>query len=353
MLAAVKEGTEEEYRLKQEQLQANMDAEIIATEKEISNVEELERRKNLIRGKYLVEGAKLEKEQQDKITMEQMEAIKNRMAEQMALQKTAQNEQMLVERGATEEQLQLQQSVDNIANLRTSLSQEMEMFANMKREEGETLEAYNARCAAAEQSISEKSLQITEAEAAMKQQAYDSITSAIDAMGEHSKEFAKMSKVLALAEIAINTGKALAAGVAQAQSVPFPANIAAVAVTVATILSNIASAISTVKSAKFAKGGKVRGAGTGTSDSIPAQLSNGEYVINAQSTKLFEPLLEAINGFKIPVPVSRTQQFQQMRDAGMVQGIKTALVDVHPVVSVVEVTEAQERVRLIENIDNY
>lgn len=355
MLSAVKEGTDEEYRLKRDQIQANLDADLIAAEREITNTEDLERRKNLIREKYAAEDARLEKEWQEKITSEQSEAIKNRMAQEMSLQKTAQNEQMqmLVERGATERQQQLQQSADSIANLQTSLSQEMEMLANMKQEEGETLEAYNARRAAAEQSISEKSLQIAQTEAAMKQQAYESISSAIDAMGEHSKAFAKLSKVLALAEIAINTGKALAAGVAQAQSVPFPANIAAVALTVATVLSNVASAISTVKSAKFAKGGKVRGAGTGTSDSIPAQLSNGEYVINAQSTKLFEPLLEAINGFRIPVPISRAQQVQQMRDAGMVQGIKTAIVDVHPVVSVVEVTEAQNRVEMIENIDNY
>ena len=45
----------------------------------------------------------------------------------------------------------------------------------------------------------------------------------------------------------------------------------------------------------FATGGYVSGAGTGTSDSIPAMLSNGEYVINANSTSKFGPLLEAIN----------------------------------------------------------
>jgi hypothetical protein len=45
----------------------------------------------------------------------------------------------------------------------------------------------------------------------------------------------------------------------------------------------------------FATGGKVLGAGTGTSDSIPARLSNGEAVINAKSTKMFEPMLSAMN----------------------------------------------------------
>ena len=46
----------------------------------------------------------------------------------------------------------------------------------------------------------------------------------------------------------------------------------------------------------FADGGYVSGPGTGTSDSINAMLSDGEYVINAKATKKFGPLLEAING---------------------------------------------------------
>ena len=44
-----------------------------------------------------------------------------------------------------------------------------------------------------------------------------------------------------------------------------------------------------------AVGGLIRGPGTGTSDSIPAMLSDGEYVINAKATSMFRPLLDAIN----------------------------------------------------------
>lgn len=44
-----------------------------------------------------------------------------------------------------------------------------------------------------------------------------------------------------------------------------------------------------------AHGGIVRGPGTGTSDSIPARLSNGEFVVRASQTQRFRPLLEAIN----------------------------------------------------------
>lgn len=45
----------------------------------------------------------------------------------------------------------------------------------------------------------------------------------------------------------------------------------------------------------FSTGGYVSGSGTGTSDSIPARLSNGEFVVNAQATKRNRALLEAIN----------------------------------------------------------
>lgn len=46
---------------------------------------------------------------------------------------------------------------------------------------------------------------------------------------------------------------------------------------------------------KYATGGPVWGAGTATSDSIPAMLSHGEFVINARATGENRELLEAIN----------------------------------------------------------
>lgn len=44
----------------------------------------------------------------------------------------------------------------------------------------------------------------------------------------------------------------------------------------------------------FAEGGPVSGAGTGTSDSIPAWLSNGEYVMPAAETAKYRPLLDSM-----------------------------------------------------------
>lgn len=50
---------------------------------------------------------------------------------------------------------------------------------------------------------------------------------------------------------------------------------------------------------RAATGGRIRGPGTGTSDSIPMMLSDGEYVVRAAQAKKFAPLLEAINSGRI------------------------------------------------------
>ena len=44
-----------------------------------------------------------------------------------------------------------------------------------------------------------------------------------------------------------------------------------------------------------AAGGLITGAGNGVSDSVPANLSNGEFVVNANSTQKYLPLLTALN----------------------------------------------------------
>jgi hypothetical protein len=50
-----------------------------------------------------------------------------------------------------------------------------------------------------------------------------------------------------------------------------------------------------------AAGGFIRGAGTGTSDSILSWLSNGEYVVKAKAVRHYGPqLLAAINGMRLP-----------------------------------------------------
>lgn len=50
----------------------------------------------------------------------------------------------------------------------------------------------------------------------------------------------------------------------------------------------------------LAGGGEVAGPGTSTSDSIPAMLSDGEFVVNAKSTRKHRAMLEAINAGGVP-----------------------------------------------------
>lgn len=63
----------------------------------------------------------------------------------------------------------------------------------------------------------------------------------------------------------------------------------------AALTSTTALATSLAVIPGFATGGYVSGAGTGTSDSITARLSDGEFVVNAAATKRNRALLEAIN----------------------------------------------------------
>lgn len=65
----------------------------------------------------------------------------------------------------------------------------------------------------------------------------------------------------------------------------------------ATALQQLSSSLATASTSRgYATGGYISGAGTGTSDSIPAMLSNGEYVIKASSVKRYGTnFLNAVN----------------------------------------------------------
>lgn len=115
---------------------------------------------------------------------------------------------------------------------------------------------------------------------------------------------------------------------------------------IATILTNIASAISVVKSAKFATGGLVTGPGTGTSDSIPAQLSNGEAVMTARATSMFAPLLSSFNQMGGGVPINVTQTSSQALGEDMLaRAVAKGVQSIRPVVSVEEINNVSNRVK--------
>lgn len=250
------------------------------------------------------------------------------------------------------------QQGDELGALQIKLDQKKAMMdaANMAEYESEQaknaaiLQASNEYYAAQEE-LSNKRREVEVANSEAIGQAVGALGGMMEAFGEKNKTLTALSKVLALAQIAIASGVAIAEGVKQAQSVPFPKNIAAIATTVATILANITSAIKTVKGAKMATGGVVRGQGTGTSDQVPIQASNGESVMTAAATSMFSPALSALNqlggGVPIVVQSPAQQQGEEFLAAAVAKGMRLAP---RPVVTVEEINRVQERVDVIERI---
>ncbi|MEV0754929.1 hypothetical protein [Streptosporangium sp. NPDC050280] len=70
----------------------------------------------------------------------------------------------------------------------------------------------------------------------------------------------------------------------------------------------------------FAAGGKLRGPGTGTSDSIIARLSTGEFVVNAKATKRYENLLRAINSNKFATGGKVGDSLPRFATGGLARG---------------------------------
>ena len=250
------------------------------------------------------------------------------------------------------------QQGDELGALQIKLDQKKAMMDAANTAEYESEQAKNAAILqasneyyAAQEDLSNKRREVEVANSEAIGQAVGALGGMMEAFGEKNKTLTALSKVLALAQIAIASGVAIAEGVKQAQSVPFPKNIAAIATTVATILANITSAIKTVKGAKMAMGGVVRGHGTGTSDQVPIQASNGESVMTAAATSMFSPALSALNqlggGVPIVVQSPAQQQGEEFLAAAVAKGMRLAP---RPVVTVEEINRVQERVDVIERI---
>ena len=108
-----------------------------------------------------------------------------------------------------------------------------------------------------------------------------------DVFGKESKA----GKAAAIAQATINTYQGITAALASA---PPPINVGLAGITAAAGFKSVADIVGT-QEPKFARGGMVSGFGTGTSNSVSAKLSKGETVINAKSTRMFKPLLSAMN----------------------------------------------------------
>lgn len=107
-------------------------------------------------------------------------------------------------------------------------------------------------------------------------------------------KLAAIGKAAAIAEATING--IIAVTDAYAHGGPFPLNLIAAATV------GVLAATQVAKIAGFAEGGYVSGPGGPRSDSIPARLSNGEFVMQASVVPQNRSLLEAINAGGLRMP---------------------------------------------------
>lgn len=337
MLAAVEKGAKEEYDLKIANLEDSRKLEIEAAKTEVMKAEEKAKLIESIEAKYNEQKLAAYKEYTNSVHDEQMKSIEDAF-------KTKQLEIQLA--GGENSELEL---------LRLKMEEKQAMIEAFQMREGESIEAFNQRkmqldleYMQAKQAVSEKEIEIEKAKQDAVVNIMKGVQDVANAFGEDSKTLAKMSKVLALGEIAINTGVAIAK-MTSAEAGKGIIGIATTAVGIASILANVAAAIKTVKSAKFARGGLVTGPGSSTSDSIPAMLSNGESVLTAQATRLFAPALSAMNqmggGRPIIVQGGGAEIGEEFLARAVARGFAMAP---RPVVSVEEINKVSRRVQVLE-----
>ena len=201
---------------------------------------------------------------------------------------------------------------------------------------------------------------IKQAQAVSLQQSLSSVEQLIGAFGglaEAAGASAELSGVLAIAQSAAAMGMALAKAFSSSATIwDAIAGVAAAIATITTVVSTIQSlgdsASDEGRKYRYAKGGLVTGPGTATSDSIPANLSNGESVMTAKATSEWGDLLSAINvssgGNAINVS-NLPQRGDGMR--GMERMIERVMLKMPaPVVSVVDINKGQKRVKVSDNL---
>ena len=180
-----------------------------------------------------------------------------------------------------------------------------------------------------------------------------SLAEALGAFGESNKELVILQRTLAVAEVLIAQAVAIANAVKKATTDPTNFSvwqmIAAIGTSVAAVTGAIASAFSALDGAKFARGGYISGAGTATSDSIPVRVSNGESVMNANTTAMFSGLLSSLNQLGGGVPIQAQQTASSVRGEDMLARAvaKGVAMLPDPVVSVQDINRGQRQVKVM------
>ena len=321
------EGDYQEYDLKAKLLKKEMEI-------ELSNTELTTEQKKLIEERYQKKLDEMTSEHEREKQEKAMKAFELELSNRLAEAKIAGEDELQVE-------------LENAKKRLDSLQQlEGESDAEFKARQLEAQQEYLD----AKEELAQREIEIEQAKLDAASQITGALSGLFEQLGESNKAFLILSKTLALAEIAIETGKAIAK-LTSANAWKGIAGIAESAAGIVQIISNMTTAIGIINSAKFADGGLVEGPGTGTSDSIPAMLSNGESVMTAKATSMFAPLLSAINvaGGGVPIQV-REKSSQALGEEMIARAIARGMQDVHPIVSVTEINKVGSQVKVVENL---
>ena len=307
-----------------------------------------------------------EQRKQDAITELEEQAEADRQAKLQAyLEEGMQATEGGTELEKLEAELELrQQYYDSLVNM--DAEAKAQMFASEEQWRQACIEAGNAVIKSDRAVMDEKDrlAKLTKQQAMTQVAAVGDIAGQISTLlGEvagDNEQAVAFQKVATIAQIAINTALGIANAVAAGAGVPFPANLAAIASGIAAVVSGIVAAkqalsqAQDVKAPEFATGGLVTGPGTGTSDDIPAMLSNGESVMTARATDMFAPLLSTLNqaGGGVPIAMNDAASAMDGRDyiASMMEQSLAAMPN--PVVSVEEINTVQSRVTALETLRN-
>ncbi len=340
MLASVEKGTQEEYNYRIKAINDAYKLEQAEIQRMVISEEEKTALLASVNEKYYKQEQDAYKEYHNHLLDEQKKAIEERY-KQKVLEAEIDG-----------------QGLDEVGIARLQMEEKQALLEAAQRREGETIEQFNLRklqmerdFVMAKKNLADKEVEMEQAKAQALIALTNGVQQVAEAFSEDSKGMAALSKVLALAQIAIQTGVAIAKMTA-AESGKGIAGLATMAAGIAGILANIATAIKTVKSAKFASGGLVVGPGSGTSDSISARLSNGESVLTAAATRMFAPALSAFNQIGGGVPIaSQGNASPQIGEEFLARAVaKGMMLAPRPVVSVEEITAAQNRVQTIERL---
>lgn len=333
-LESVKAGSEQEYQLKMQQLVAQRDAEL--RQKELT-----EQMKLAITEKYNKEIDDLSIQHENDTAKKQADALKLRLENELAEAKL---------NGDSELEL-----------LRMQEQQKLELKDSLRRVEEESDAEFRARQLAADQEYLDAKQAVIDKEVEMQQDKGEALSALAGNLSDlleqaagDNENMAQLAKILAIAEVSIAQGVAIAKAVETAtrSSATWIDMLAAIGTVVASVTTVMGKAMKSVKSAKFAQGGRVEGPGSGTSDSIPAMLSNGESVMTAAATSMFAPLLSAFNQMGGGIPINVTASSNQALGEDMLAKAvaKGMMMAPAPVVSVEEFTSVANRVQYVENL---